>query len=482
MGLPFSVFAQQTKIIDVQGQVLIKKDKNAKWEKAEKDVFLGKDAEIKTKGKAQCLVSFGDAGKRVITVQQKTDVKIESVEPGSVYLSKGRVFALIKDLSETRKFEVKTPTAIAGARGTGWSTEYEGGKTAISCFDDVVYVASLDKDGNIKEQHDVSQGFEVSVDKRGEQSEARPISEEKKEQWQGVVASIEMIAVTEAQFSPNGENQPTTIAPGVLPGNQIPVNTSLTNQLPQIGSTAPGSIQPVAPADAQSPTEGFPAIGTTAGDFSQVTPQTIEETLQQMKEFNQYLNDHPEFAQENPEIMREYGEYMKEQGVNIKEYEKFMRETAGHPGEGTTWEGSTGTGPMWGGSAGTGTTWEGNAGTGSTWEGNTGMGSTWEGSAGTGSTWEGPAGGGPLWEGHTGEGTTWEGHAGEGTTWEGRSEPMHEYEDRMREYQERMLEYQERYQKEQEHREGTVGVERTWEGTTSTGTTWGGTTGSGTTY
>ena len=125
--------AQEARVVSFKGNVLVKENKISKWKKAHENMRLGPDVQIKTKGNSICTLTFDENKKSIVTIEKASAVKIESVQPGSIFLSKGRVFALIKNINESKKFEVKTPTAVAGARGTGWMTEFDGKKTSVSC-------------------------------------------------------------------------------------------------------------------------------------------------------------------------------------------------------------------------------------------------------------------------------------------------------------------------------------------------------------
>ena len=191
--MPGVIFAQEAKIIAVKGTVMIRKDATAAWEIAQLNMKLGKDAEVQTQAKATCTLSFDENKKSILTVKDETQIKVESVQPGKVYLPQGRVFALIKNIKETKKFEVRTPTAIAGARGTGWITEFSEGKTSIACLDDVVYVETLDDTGKITNEVDLAEGFELDIKEGEAPSEAHQVEEADKSEWQGFVVSVEAV-------------------------------------------------------------------------------------------------------------------------------------------------------------------------------------------------------------------------------------------------------------------------------------------------
>ena len=191
--IPTKVWSQSVEVVDIKGNALVRQDKNSRWEKLQAKQTLPEGAEIKTNKNASLTITFDAQQKNVVTVEKNTSIKIEDTSPGSVFLSRGRVFTLIDDVQGDKKFEIKTPTAIAGARGTGWITEFTDGVTNVSCFDDVVYVASLDETGHVTGQLDVSEGFEIAFKDEVAPSALKEVSEESKQQWQGFMTTVDQV-------------------------------------------------------------------------------------------------------------------------------------------------------------------------------------------------------------------------------------------------------------------------------------------------
>jgi hypothetical protein len=186
-------FAQEATIIEIKGKVFVKRHDYEKWTEAKLNMALSTEASIETKGNGTCTIAFDEKKHTILTVKPKTTVRLERILPGNVFLSKGRVFSLIKSGSSDKKFEVKTPTAIAGARGTGWETEFQNGETLISCFDDTVYVASLNEEGNITDTLDLKEGFEIEVRDEIDTSDLKQIPENEKGEWQEFAKNVEII-------------------------------------------------------------------------------------------------------------------------------------------------------------------------------------------------------------------------------------------------------------------------------------------------
>jgi len=192
--LPLYAFAQTAKIVDLKGEVLVKRQANAEWQKAALNSLLGKDAEVMTKAGSECTLAFDEELKRILTLKENSHIKIENVSPGAVFLPEGRVFTLIQGLARQEKFQVRTPTAIAAARGTGWSDEYQNNNTLVSCFEDIVYVEGLDSSGNSTGGRDLSEGFGIDVGEGGTFGEQRALGDSDYREWNGFSNNVDTLS------------------------------------------------------------------------------------------------------------------------------------------------------------------------------------------------------------------------------------------------------------------------------------------------
>lgn len=181
--LPACLLAQQAQIIDIKGEVMVKETPASQWQKAKTAMTLGKDAEIETKENAFCAISFDKNNNKIVTLKQNTRVKIDRVEPGAVYLPKGRVISLINKMPAGEKFQIRTPTAIAGARGTGWITNFNGIVTLAQCYENTIFVQGLDDQGNPTTETDVSSGMETNVGRGGIVGDPSPLGDSDYSEW-----------------------------------------------------------------------------------------------------------------------------------------------------------------------------------------------------------------------------------------------------------------------------------------------------------
>ncbi|MCM8787899.1 MAG: FecR family protein [Candidatus Omnitrophica bacterium] len=184
----FFCLSQEVKILDIKGEVLVKKETETIWQKAKINMLLTADTEIKTAKNSFCTLVFDTEGKNVMTIKDNAEAKLSQIIPANIKLNKGRIFALIKDIKVVDKFEIRTPVAIAGVRGTGESVEHNDSGTIVKCFEGIVNVLDL----NMQSQ-DIESGFGIEVGPDGRLGEEFGLQKEDFYEWEGFVDNINEI-------------------------------------------------------------------------------------------------------------------------------------------------------------------------------------------------------------------------------------------------------------------------------------------------
>ncbi|MBD3264025.1 MAG: hypothetical protein GF375_02860 [Candidatus Omnitrophica bacterium] len=179
----FFSFAQIAKIINIKGDVKIRQDSEAEWLEAEINIYLEKEAEIKTGPAGECTVTFDEELENILTVKENSHIKLEEIEPSRIFMPEGRVFSVIEDIAKVEDFQVKTPTVIAGVRGTGKSVETDGSSSLVKCFEGIVYLKGLNSEGGVFEEGSLGEGFGVPVDSYGNIGDFFGLSEDDYKKW-----------------------------------------------------------------------------------------------------------------------------------------------------------------------------------------------------------------------------------------------------------------------------------------------------------
>jgi hypothetical protein len=201
------LFAQTARIIDIKGKVFVKSNAGATWQVALVNMSLEKNTEVKTEADSSCTLAFDKGLKNIVTLKQNSLIRINSIMPGDIFLPEGRVFSLIKNLPKGEQFQVRTPTAIAGARGTGWITHSHNRVTGVFCFEDAVFIQGLDNSGGSVGGVVLSSGNGINVGQGGTFSETFPLGGSENSEWSDYTNSLGLIiSEAETYTEPAGNN------------------------------------------------------------------------------------------------------------------------------------------------------------------------------------------------------------------------------------------------------------------------------------
>lgn len=171
-------------VIHVTGAVMIKTPASPDWVSAKEGMKLKEGDIIKTGADSDAQLAFGEGLANVLSVFSSSQVVISRFEPGLVKLEQGRVFTLLRKLNKGSTFEVRTPTAVAGARGTGWGTLLKDGQTEIQDFESIVYIAGLDPSGGLSGLKDLIEGWKAYIAQDGRPGEFLPLTDDEKKAWE----------------------------------------------------------------------------------------------------------------------------------------------------------------------------------------------------------------------------------------------------------------------------------------------------------
>jgi len=136
------------------------------WTSCEVNMSVDTGDRIKTSTGEEAQVSFAEKS-NFIKIREDSDVILLIAKSGgSIDLLNGEALALIKKLRKGSTFEIKTPTGIAGARGTGLGSRTDGSRSTFNSYENSIYVRGIDRSGNaMSDELVVDEGFGTTVDK-----------------------------------------------------------------------------------------------------------------------------------------------------------------------------------------------------------------------------------------------------------------------------------------------------------------------------
>ena len=137
-------------INNIQGDVKVQKGGAGEWAAAKEGMFVKTGDAVKTGAKSSCVLKWGRDN--AVKIDPFSMMKIDRLEKNpamkadnsDLNLWTGKVYARAQKMSNANSdFTVKTPTAIAGVRGTKLSVEVGGDdSTSVGCFEGSVSVTS----------------------------------------------------------------------------------------------------------------------------------------------------------------------------------------------------------------------------------------------------------------------------------------------------------------------------------------------------
>ena len=200
-----SLYAQGVKIVDVKGKVYLRPQESLSWRQARVGDYLRPQYQLRTQQNSECTLSFDGDLNKVITIKGPSQVNIKDVLPADIKLTQGRVFSLIRGLKKSESFTIRTPTAVAGVRGTGWFTGFGEGGSTFKCFEGTVHIQGTDEEGNVVSETDLDEGFGVNVGFGGNIGEGFELGDEDFRDWQGFQGNLKGLKPEEGSEGELGE-------------------------------------------------------------------------------------------------------------------------------------------------------------------------------------------------------------------------------------------------------------------------------------
>lgn len=155
------------RIVFLEGNPKIMKAGINIWDPCVLDMAVSSGDRIKTREGESVEITFAKKNSNVMRIEPGSDVFIKKSEsPYSIELLNGTAMALIKDLPKGSTFEIRTPFGLSGARATGWIASTDGAAALFGAFEDSIYAAILDENGNVKgDMVTVMEGWKAILEK-----------------------------------------------------------------------------------------------------------------------------------------------------------------------------------------------------------------------------------------------------------------------------------------------------------------------------
>lgn len=197
----------KAKITILKGTVQVIKDGNTLPAKV--NMILQKNDEIKT---AKGTVDLKIAGLGVFKLKKYTHLKlIELAKKNHLKLKNGKILLALDKLKKDTTFNVETPTAVAGIRGTSFLVSTEGESTKVGVLTGKVEVRSFDGFVAVNELREVRVSGKdldkVSIMKRSTITDVKSILKikdvESIQEYKQIRANVKKLEIIEAEENPD---------------------------------------------------------------------------------------------------------------------------------------------------------------------------------------------------------------------------------------------------------------------------------------
>ena len=161
-------------IASFEGNVLVQFP-GEKWIPAQRVMPVHADVSIKTGSDSYCDIALDGSFENIVSIGPETSITL-GAHLQSLRIRKGRVFTILTRLAPGSSFEVRTPIASGGARGTAWETVFQKG-AMFNVTEDTITVTGFDAVGKKTETKPVGPAMTVAVDRHGRVGDIQALSE-----------------------------------------------------------------------------------------------------------------------------------------------------------------------------------------------------------------------------------------------------------------------------------------------------------------
>ncbi|MDD5255143.1 MAG: FecR family protein [Candidatus Omnitrophica bacterium] len=184
---PASLLAEQAELTYVSGTVEVLFADAGEYTQGEEGMILEAGDSVKTGSGASAELSFNEANTNLLRLSENTEAKAVFSGDEKLEMTCGEIFASISSLPSESAFEIRTPTAVSGARGTDWVTKVTDEGTDIEAVEDVPYVRHFEANGSVsRESTPVNAGQMTTIRKFEKPRPPQPIPAIRQQEWKQV--------------------------------------------------------------------------------------------------------------------------------------------------------------------------------------------------------------------------------------------------------------------------------------------------------
>jgi hypothetical protein len=171
--------ARAAEVLFVQGNVQVQSPTDEVWKKAEKGMQLNIGDTVRTARHSKIDIALDADKKNTIQLSEKTLAVLNSATADNIDrldLSRGRVLSNMEGIKAGFDFEVTTPSAVAGVRGSSYMVYAERDQDEVAAYKDTVFIKAFDADKNQLMEMMLPEGFKTFIERFQEPSALLQVS------------------------------------------------------------------------------------------------------------------------------------------------------------------------------------------------------------------------------------------------------------------------------------------------------------------
>jgi hypothetical protein len=181
--------ARAAEILFVQGSVQVQSPDDEAWRNAEKGMQVNIGDTIRTARHSKIDIAMDQGKLNTIQFGEKTLAVLNSATADTidrVDLSRGRVYSNMEGIKSGLSFEVTTPSAVAGVRGSSYMVYVERDQDEVAAYKDTVFIKSFDADKKQVADMMLPEGFKTFIERFSEPSALMQVSLREFDRFDGV--------------------------------------------------------------------------------------------------------------------------------------------------------------------------------------------------------------------------------------------------------------------------------------------------------
>lgn len=189
----FTIIVNAAEVLYLEGRVQLQSSTDIEWTPLAKGMQVEIGDSIRTARNSFVDIALDKAKLNTIRIDQKSMVVLNSDTSGAfdrLDLTKGKVIANLEDLKSGMNFEVNTPSAIAGVRGSSYSVYVEKDSDEVLAFKDTVFIKAFDSNKNELIELMLPEGFKTFIERFGEPSALIQIATQEFERFDNVMEDV----------------------------------------------------------------------------------------------------------------------------------------------------------------------------------------------------------------------------------------------------------------------------------------------------